>query len=64
MGMRYVVGMTPDIEDMLTYNRERHEQGVLRQLLVASGDSGAVRELSPLRPLFALLRPNLMEPIP
>lgn len=49
---------------MLTYLRKRREQGVLRQLSVASGDSGAVRELSPLRPLFALFRPNLMEPMP
>jgi putative heme uptake system protein len=31
-------------EDMLTHIRSRHQQGVLRQLLVASGDSRAFRE--------------------
>ncbi|MGH3755252.1 MAG: NYN domain-containing protein [Pseudonocardiaceae bacterium] len=31
-------------EDMLTHIRARHEQGVLRQLMVASGDSRAFRE--------------------
>jgi uncharacterized protein len=31
-------------EDMLTHIRSRHEQGVLSQLLVASGDSRAFRE--------------------
>jgi uncharacterized protein len=38
-------------EDMLTHIRSRHEQGVLRQLLVASGDSRAFRE--PLEELVA-----------
>jgi putative heme uptake system protein len=38
-------------EDMLTHIRSRHEQGVLRQLLVASGDSRAFRE--PLEDLVA-----------
>lgn len=38
-------------EDMLTHIRARHEQGVLRQLLVASGDSRAFRE--PLEDLVA-----------
>jgi uncharacterized protein len=31
-------------EDMLSHIRSRHEQGMLRQLLVASGDSRAFRE--------------------
>jgi putative heme uptake system protein len=38
-------------EDMLTHIRSRHQQGVLRQLLVASGDSRAFRE--PLEELVA-----------
>ena len=38
-------------EDMLAHIRSRHEQGVLRQLLVASGDSRAFRE--PLEELVA-----------
>jgi len=38
-------------EDMLTHIRARHEQGVLRRLLVASGDSRAFRE--PLEDLVA-----------
>jgi uncharacterized protein len=38
-------------EDMLAHIRARHEQGVLRQLLVASGDSRAFRE--PLEDLVA-----------
>ena len=38
-------------EDMLTHIRARHEQGMLRQLLVASGDSRAFRE--PLEELVA-----------
>jgi uncharacterized protein len=38
-------------EDMLAHIRSRHEQGVLRQLLVASGDSRAFRE--PLEDLAA-----------
>ncbi|MDQ4105333.1 MAG: NYN domain-containing protein, partial [Actinomycetota bacterium] len=37
--------------DMLTHIRSRNEQGVLRQLLVASGDSRAFRE--PLEELVA-----------
>ena len=38
-------------EDMLSHIRSRHEQGMLRQLLVASGDSRAFRE--PLEDLAA-----------
>lgn len=38
-------------EDMLAHIRERHTQGALRQLLVASGDSRAFRE--PLEELVA-----------
>ncbi|MGH3927400.1 MAG: NYN domain-containing protein, partial [Pseudonocardiaceae bacterium] len=38
-------------EDMLTHIHSRHEQGVLRQLLVASGDGRAFRE--PLEALVA-----------